>query len=362
MEAARTRQANLTKPAGALGRLEALSIQLAGITGQLWPALTPRQIIVCAADHGVTAEGVSAYPSAVTAQMVLNFLHGGAAINVLARQFGATVLVLDVGVQSDLPTHPQLRAAKVRRGTGNLRREPAMQPLEAVAAVEAGIGAAQAAIAEGARVLVTGDMGIGNTTASAAIAAVMTGEPPAAVTGFGTGLDDAGRRHKAAVIQEALALHRPNPHDGLDVLAKVGGLEIGAIAGVILAGAAACAGRHRRHHLDGGRRHRRQSVFCRAALLACRPPRRRTRACGAAVISWPGAADRVGFTAGRGHGGRPGAAAARRRRGSAQRNGHLCRGPSLGPRARIVIQCSHVRSALAFQPFIKFHDYKTVIS
>lgn len=239
MQAARARQANLTKPAGALGRLETLSVQLAGITGQLRPALTPRQIIVCAADHGVTAEGVSAYPSAVTAQMVLNFLHGGAAINVLARQFGATVLVLDVGVQSDLPEHPQLRAAKVRRGTGNLRREPAMQPREAVAAVEAGIGAAQAAIAAGTRVLVTGDMGIGNTTASAAIAAVMVGKPAAAVTGSGTGLDDAGRRHKAAVIQAALAEHRPNPADGLDVLAKVGGLEIGAIAGIILAGAAA---------------------------------------------------------------------------------------------------------------------------
>ncbi len=238
MEAARVRQANLTKPAGALGRIEGLSIQLAGITRQLCPPLTPRQVIVCAADHGVTAEGVSAYPSEVTAQMVLNFLHGGAAINVLARQFGATVRVLDVGVQSDLPIHAQLQAAKVRRGTGNLRREQAMQRAEAIAAVEAGIAAAQAAIAAGARVLATGDMGIGNTTASAAIAAVMTGKPVAEVTGFGTGLDDEGRRHKVAVIEEALALHRPNPGDALDVLAKVGGLEIGAIAGIILAGAA----------------------------------------------------------------------------------------------------------------------------
>ena len=239
MQAASERQANLTKPAGALGRLETLSVQLGGITGQLRPQLTPRQVIVCAADHGVTAEGVSAYPSEVTAQMVLNFLHGGAAINVLARQFGATVMVLDVGVQSDLPEHPLLRTAKVRRGTGNMRREPAMQPTEAVAAIEAGIGAAQAAIDGGARVLVTGDMGIGNTTASAAIAAALTGQPVAAVTGFGTGLDDAGRRHKAGVIEESLALHHPDPRDGLDVLAKVGGLEIGAIAGVILAGAAA---------------------------------------------------------------------------------------------------------------------------
>jgi nicotinate-nucleotide--dimethylbenzimidazole phosphoribosyltransferase len=239
MQAASERQANLTKPAGALGRLETLSTQLAGITGQLRPVLMPRQVIVCAADHGVTVEGVSAYPSEVTAQMVLNFLHGGAAINVLARLLGATVLVLDVGVGSDLPKHAQLRTAKVRRGTGNLRREPAMQRDEAIAAVEAGIGAAQASVAAGARVLVTGDMGIGNTTASAAIAAVMTGKPVAEVTGFGTGLDDEGRRHKVTVIEEALARHRPDPGDALDVLAKVGGLEIGAIAGIILAGAAA---------------------------------------------------------------------------------------------------------------------------
>jgi nicotinate-nucleotide--dimethylbenzimidazole phosphoribosyltransferase len=238
MEAARVRQANLTKPPGALGRIEALSIQLAGITGQLRPALTPRQVIVCAADHGVTAEGVSAYPSAVTAQMVLNFLHGGAAINVLARQFGATVQVLDVGVQSDLPAHPLLSAAKVRRGTANLRQEPAMLRAEAVAAVAAGIAAAETAIAGGARVLATGDMGIGNTTASAAIAAVLTHTPPAEVTGYGTGLDEEGRRHKVQVIEEALAQRRPDPTDALDVLAKVGGLEIGAIAGVILGGAA----------------------------------------------------------------------------------------------------------------------------
>ena len=239
MQAASERQANLTKPAGALGRLETLSIQLAGITGQLRPALVARQVIVCAADHGVTVEGVSAYPSEVTAQMVLNFLHGGAAINVLARLVGASVLVLDVGVGADLPEHAQLRAAKVRRGTGNLRREPAMQHAEAVAAVEAGIAAAQASIAAGARVLVTGDMGIGNTTASAAIAAVMTGKPVTEVTGFGTGLDDEGRRHKVAVIEEALALHHPDPRNALDILAKVGGLEIGAIAGIVLAGAAA---------------------------------------------------------------------------------------------------------------------------
>ena len=238
MQAARARQANLTKPAGALGRLEQLSIQLAGITGQMRPPLSPRQVIVCAADHGVSAEGVSAYPPEVTAQMVLNFLHGGAAINVLARQMGAGVRVLDVGVLRDLPAHPLLHSAKVRRGTANLRHEAAMSRAEAAAAVAAGIRAAQESIANGARVLLTGDMGIGNTTASAAIAAVFTGKPVAEVTGYGTGLAPARWRHKVQVIEDALALHKPDAHDALDVLAKVGGLEIGAIAGVILGGAA----------------------------------------------------------------------------------------------------------------------------
>ena len=238
MQAARERQANLTKPAGALGRLEQLSIQLAGITGQLRPPLSPRQVIVCAADHGVTVEGVSAYPPEVTAQMVLNFLHGGAAINVLARQMGAGVRVLDVGVMGDLPTHPLLHSAKVRRGTANLRHEPAMTRAEAAAAVAAGIRAAQEAIANGARVLLTGDMGIGNTTASAAIAAVFTGRTAADVTGYGTGVDPARWRHKVQVIEDALARHKPDAGDALGVLATVGGLEIGAIAGVILGAAA----------------------------------------------------------------------------------------------------------------------------
>jgi nicotinate-nucleotide--dimethylbenzimidazole phosphoribosyltransferase len=238
MQEARERQARLTKPAGALGRLEALSIQLAGITGELCPRLSPRQVIVCAADHGVTLEGVSAYPPEVTGQMVLNFLAGGAAINVLARQAGATVSVLDVGVAGDLPAHPLLYSAKVRRGTANLRREPAMQREEAVTAVEAGIRAAQAALAGGARVLATGDMGIGNTTASSAIAAIVTGKAVAEVTGYGAGLHPERRRHKVQVIEDASARRRPDAGDALAVLSEVGGLEIGAIAGVILAGAA----------------------------------------------------------------------------------------------------------------------------
>lgn len=238
MAAAADRQSQLTKPAGALGRLETLSIQLAGITGALRPALTPRQIIVCAADHGVVAEGTSAYPSAVTAQMVLNFLNGGAAINVLARCFGAGVTVLDVGVLEDLPEHPQLQRRKIRRGTANLRLQPAMSRAEAVAAILAGAEVAEAAILTGARVLATGDMGIGNTTPSAAIAAAVSGQPVAKVTGRGTGLDDPSWLHKVTVIEDALARRKPDATDGLDLLSQVGGLEIGAIAGIVLAGAA----------------------------------------------------------------------------------------------------------------------------
>lgn len=238
-EAAQQRQLSLTKPAGALGRLEELSIQLAGITGEIHPALRPCWVIICAGDHGVTAEGVSAYPSEVTAQMVQNFLLGGAAINVLARLFGAQVTIVDVGVQSELPDHPQLVKAKIRPGTRNFLHEPAMTREEAVAAIEVGITVAQTAIAAGARILITGDMGIGNTTASAAIAAALTSHPAVEVTGLGTGIGREGWRHKVDVVQQAVELHLPDQEDALDVLSKVGGLEIGAIAGVVLAAAAA---------------------------------------------------------------------------------------------------------------------------
>lgn len=238
-EAAQQRQHNLTKPAGALGRLEELSIQLAGITGVLRPPLRPCRVIVCAGDHGVAEEGVSAYPADVTAQMVHNFLAGGAAINVLARQFGADVTVVDVGVRSELPDHPRLVKAKIRPGTANFLHTPAMTRAEAVAAIEVGINVAQAAIADGVRVLVTGDMGIGNTTASAAIAAALTGQPAVEVTGLGTGIGRDGWRHKVEVVARAIEVQLPDEQDPLDVLSKVGGLEIGAIAGVVLAAAAA---------------------------------------------------------------------------------------------------------------------------
>ncbi|MCB1547824.1 MAG: nicotinate-nucleotide--dimethylbenzimidazole phosphoribosyltransferase, partial [Hyphomicrobiaceae bacterium] len=236
-EAARRRQQMLTKPPEALGRLEELSVQLAGITGEMRPPLRPCHVLVCAGDHGVAAEGVSAYPSAVTAQMVANFLAGGAAINVLARQVGAEVVVVDAGVAGDLPDAPNLYKMKVRAGTANFAHEPAMSPAEAQAAVEAGIAAARRAIDAGARVLATGDMGIGNTTASSAVVCALTGSSPLSVVGRGTGIDDIVLARKRDAVQQGLDVNLPDRRDGLDVLAKVGGFEIGALAGVILGGA-----------------------------------------------------------------------------------------------------------------------------
>ncbi len=236
--AAQARQDRLTKPQGALGRLETLSIQIAGITGQPRPRLVNPAVIVMAADHGVTRRGVSAYPAEVTPQMVLNFLNGGAAINVLARHVGARVIVVDIGVAASLPAHPNLIDRKIAMGTADFSVEPAMSRAQAQQAIEAGIACANDAIDSGVDLLATGDMGIGNTTASSAVVAAITGRPVAEVTGRGTGIDDAGLTRKIAVIEEALALHRPDPRDGLDVLAKVGGFEIGGLAGVILGAAA----------------------------------------------------------------------------------------------------------------------------
>ncbi len=232
MAAARERQAELTKPAGSLGRLESLSIQLAGITGRLDPPLTERAIIVAAGDHGVTAEGVSAYPAAVTPQMVLNFLNGGAAINVLARQAGARVVVLDAGVAADLPAHPDLISRKVGYGTANVSQGPAMTRAQAIEAIEAGLAAVTREYERGLHLVGTGDMGIGNTTPSSAICAVFTGAAVAEVTGRGTGIDEATRRHKIAVVERALVVNRPGSSDGLTYWLKPQVLN-GAIAGVI---------------------------------------------------------------------------------------------------------------------------------
>jgi len=238
IQAARSRQDRLTKPQGSLGRLEELSIQVAGITGQPTPALPHKVVTVMAGDHGVVAEGVSAYPQEVTPQMVLNFLHGGAAINVLARHVGARVVVVDLGVASDLPAHPDLIVRKVAYGTGNISRGPAMTREQAVQALEAGVDVVEDLLAVGLDVLATGDMGIGNTTPSAAIAATLTGLPVEEIAGRGTGVDDAGLQRKFAAIHRALEVNAPDPKDGLDVLAKVGGFEIGGLAGAILASAA----------------------------------------------------------------------------------------------------------------------------
>lgn len=238
MAKAQTRQNLLTKPAGSLGRLEKLSVQLAGITGQALPKVDRKAVIVLAGDHGVVAEGVSAYPSEVTAQMVLNFLRGGAAINVLARQVGARVIVADVGVAAELPDHPDLLSRNIAHGTANMARQPAMSREQAACAVETGIEIVLNEVKRGLDLVATGEMGIGNTTPASAITAVYTGLPVEQVTGRGTGVDDAGLARKVDVIRRALVLHQPDPHDPLGVLAAVGGFEIGAIAGVCLGAAA----------------------------------------------------------------------------------------------------------------------------
>ena len=238
MDAARERQDNLTKPQGSLGRLEELSVLLAGICGSPAPSVGRKSVILAAGDHGVVAEGVSAYPQDVTPAMVMNFLNGGAAINVLARHAGADIVVLDAGVAADLPEHPALRSVKIARGTNNIAAGPAMTRGQAVRCLEIGIEACREQIAAGADLIATGDMGIGNTTPSSAITSVITGADPGVVTGRGTGLDDAGLAHKASVVRRAIDVNRPHATDGVDVLTKVGGFEIGVLAGVMLAAAA----------------------------------------------------------------------------------------------------------------------------
>ncbi|MGH9222632.1 MAG: nicotinate-nucleotide--dimethylbenzimidazole phosphoribosyltransferase [Acidimicrobiales bacterium] len=231
-------QDRLTKPRGALGRLEAIGIQLCGIAGTCPPPLpSPAAVAVFAGDHGVVAEGVTPWPQEVTAQMVANFVSGGAAINVLARQAGATVTVVDVGVVSDLPASPSLLARKVRAGTGNIAVEAAMSIDECRAALGVGAEVAASLVDGGAAALVTGEMGIGNTTAAAAVIARLTGRPSAAVTGRGTGVDDLGLSRKVAVVERSLSRHAPA--GPLETLATLGGLEIAALAGFIVGGAAA---------------------------------------------------------------------------------------------------------------------------
>lgn len=236
--AARRRLDRLTKPRGSLGRLEELAAQMAGITRRERPAVPRAVVYTFAADHGVVDEGVSAYPRAVTAQMVGNLLRGGAGVNVLARHVGAEVRVVDIGVAADLGAPPGLIVRKVAEGSQNFAKTPALRREQALRAIEIGVQLAQAAATEGIGLIGTGDMGIGNTTPSSAITAVVTGAPVAEVTGSGTGIDEPGLRRKVALIEQAIGLHRPDPRDPIDVLAKVGGLEIAGLTGLILGTAA----------------------------------------------------------------------------------------------------------------------------
>ena len=238
MAKAKARQDMLTKPTGSLGRLEHLSIQIAGIQGKPLPQIKQKAVIVMAADHGVAARGTSAYPQEVTAEMVLNFLHGGAAINVISRQVGARVVIVDMGVATKLETDPGLISRRIAAGTQDMSKGPAMTMTQARQALEAGIEIVSAEIKKGLDIVGTGDMGIGNTTASSAICAVMTGKTAAVVTGRGTGLDDKQLQQKIMIIDEAIALNKPEAAKPLEVLAKVGGFEIGGLVGVILGAAA----------------------------------------------------------------------------------------------------------------------------
>ncbi|NWF52743.1 MAG: nicotinate-nucleotide--dimethylbenzimidazole phosphoribosyltransferase [Nitrospirae bacterium] len=248
LEKAQKRLDNLTKPQGSLGRLEEFAMRFVAITQNPLPDLNKKVIFTFAGDHGVVDEGVSAYPKEVTHQMVFNFLQGGAGINVLARHAGAEVVVIDIGVDYDFtPLNPHLPrgniealfiSKKVISGTKNIRKGPAMSKDDAIRCVEVGIELADEYSKKGYKIFATGDMGIGNTTPSSAIAAVLTGKPVSEVTGRGTGINDEALKNKARVIEDAIMINKPDPSDPLDVLSKVGGAEIGGIAGLIIGASA----------------------------------------------------------------------------------------------------------------------------
>ena len=248
MRAAATHLDRLTKPPGSLGRLETLLVELAGITGRVDAPVARRTIVVAAADHGVTRRGVSAYPSDVTAQMVATFVGGGAAINALAGAAGADVVVVDAGVATAIPDRSgavddagatRLVRARIRDGTADMTQGPAMSRAEALRAIVIGLDLVDDLRRTGLDLIGVGEMGIGNTTAASAITAVLTGRPVAAVTGRGTGIDDATHRRKVAAIEGAIERNAPDPDDPVGVLAAVGGLEIGVLVGVIVGAAAA---------------------------------------------------------------------------------------------------------------------------
>ncbi|MBR6090888.1 MAG: nicotinate-nucleotide--dimethylbenzimidazole phosphoribosyltransferase [Anaerolineaceae bacterium] len=232
------RQNMLTKPTGSMGRLEELSIDIAGMTGKIAPELKNRAVFLMAADHGIAREGVSPYPAEVTPQMVMNFLNHGAAINVLTEQSHSDVVIVDIGVNYDFPDMPGLIRRKVACGTANMLTKPAMTLAQAEEAIQVGIDVLNDAADRGLELAATGEMGIGNTTASAAITAVLCGRKPAEVTGRGTGLDDEGLARKVSIIEQVLAVRQPDKNDPMDILCKVGGLEIAGMAGVTIAAAA----------------------------------------------------------------------------------------------------------------------------
>lgn len=230
---ARARLDSLTKPEGSLGELEKIAVRLAGIHRTLQPPVSPKAVIVMAGDHGVCEEGVSAYPQAVTEQMVRNFLVGGAAVNVLARHAGADIVCVDMGVAADIE-HPDLLVLKPARGTSNMTKGPAMSPEMTLQAIEAGIRTIRLWVEKGYRLFAVGEIGIGNTTSAAALLTALTGEDPVRLIGRGTGVDEAGLSRKRDAIARALEVNRPDRGDAFDVLSKVGGLEIAGMVGVYL--------------------------------------------------------------------------------------------------------------------------------
>ena len=238
MQRARRRQDRLTKPPGSLGRLEELAIQLAGVLASDRPSFGGKAIVVAAADHGVVAEGVSGYPQAVTAQMVQNFLSGGAAINVLAQQAGASLIVVDAGLAIELASQPELRSVRIGAGTANFTRGPAMTWSQADQSIAAGIHIANDVVDAGADLIGVGDMGIGNSTAAAAITSVLCRAAPSQSTGRGAGRSDAELAAKIEVVERAIEANQPDRSDGRNVLARIGGFEIGVLAGVMLGVAA----------------------------------------------------------------------------------------------------------------------------
>lgn len=237
MQEARARQDELTKPRGSMGMLEEVSVQIAGIKGEVRPSIDNKAIFTLAGDHGITAEGVSAYPAEVTPQMVFNFLSGGAAINVLAKRAGARVIVADLGVNFDFDPEFSPVDRKIAKGTDNMAQGPAMTRDQAIASVMAGIELVDSEMENGLDIIGTGEMGIGNTTPASAITAAICGGPVKDLTGRGAGLDDDGLSAKIHIIEKVLEVNKPDPADGLDVLSKLGGFEIGGIAGLIIGAA-----------------------------------------------------------------------------------------------------------------------------